>query len=156
MTAPLTARVTTTPETSRRNRRARGAGVLRGAALVTVAALALLAGCAAGGSGPARPARISHIVFFKLDDPGRRPELLADCDRLLPTIPGVVSYAAGRHLDVGRDTVDGDYDLGLYIGFETEGDYAAYIDHPNHTELVGAWRDRLEWLRVHDVIDESE
>tara|TARA_Y100001933_G_C18730579_1_gene451492 strand:+ start:253 stop:669 length:417 start_codon:yes stop_codon:yes gene_type:complete len=116
-----------------------------------------LGACAGGGSsGPTRPARISHIVFFKLEDPSQRDALLADCDRLLPAIPGVVSYAAGRHLDVGRNTVDGDYDLGLYIGFETERDYAVYVDHPNHTELVGSWRDRLAWLRVHDVLDESE
>lgn len=111
-------------------------------------------GC--GGGQSLRPARISHVVFFKLEDPDKRAALLADCDRLLPTIPGVVSYAAGRHLDVGRDSVDGDYDVGLCIGFETEADYAAYVEHPLHTELVATWKPELGWLRVYDVLDETE
>ena len=123
-------------------------------ALAGVLGTSGLVGCAEARS--LRPARISHVVFFKLEDPGRRAELLADCDRLLPEIPGVVSYAAGRHLDVGRDSVDGDYDIGLYIGFETEADYAAYVEHPLHTELVQTWKPELEWLRVYDVLDETE
>lgn len=127
--------------------------------VLLIVVCAALVGCAV--SGPAgrstpRPARISHVVFLKLHDPGERGELLADCHRLLPAIPGVVSYAGGRHLDVGRASVDGDYDVGLYIGFETERDYAVYVDHPLHVELVESWRDRLEWMRVHDVLDERE
>jgi hypothetical protein len=127
------------------------------AGLVTASMGPVLAGCAGGSGGTAsRPARISHIVFLKLQDPAQRGDLLADCDRLLPGIPGVVSYAGGRHLDVGRETVDGAYDIGLYIGFETEADYAGYVEHPNHVELLDIWRERLDWLRVHDVLDETE
>lgn len=113
-----------------------------------------LAGC--GSVRPGRPARISHIVFLKLEDPSRRAELLADCDAVLPGIPGVVSYAAGRHLDVGRDAVDGGYDIGLSIGFETEADYAGYVDHPDHVAFVEAWKPELAWLRVYDILDETE
>lgn len=116
--------------------------------------IAAVCGCASSGPG-LRPARIGHIVFFKLSDPGDRAALVADCDEKLPRIPGVVSYAAGRHLDVGRASVDGDYDVGLYVGFETEADYAAYVEHGLHKELVEAWKPRLEWLRVHDVLDET-
>ena len=116
----------------------------------------VLTGCASSGAGVARPARIGHIVFLKLHDPEERGALLADCHRLLPAIPGVVSYAGGRHLDVGRASVDGDYDIGLYIGFETERDYAVYVDHPRHMELVETWKDRLAWIRVYDLLDERE
>jgi hypothetical protein len=127
--------------------------IVRFALLLSV----LLSGCAATGSAsPPRPARISHIVFFKLHEPALWPDLLADCDRLLPSIPGVVSYAAGRHLDTGRGArVVSDYDLGLYIGFDSEPDYAGYVDHPAHRELVGTWQPRLAWLRVYDVLDDS-
>ena len=112
---------------------------------------------AGGGAGGAqRPARSSHAVLLKLEDPSERAALLADCDAMLPGIPGVSSYAAGRHLDVGRPTVDGDYDIGLYIGFETEADYAGYVDHPDHVAFVEAWKPRLAWIRVHDVLDETE
>ena len=111
-------------------------------------------GCGAGG--PARPARISHVVFIKLEDPAQRGALLADCDAMLPGIPGVSSYAAGRHLDVGRASVDGDYDVGLYIGFETEADYAGYVAHPDHVAFVERWKPELAWLRVHDILDDTE
>ncbi len=112
----------------------------------------LVGGCA---SGPVRPARISHVVFLKLVDPAETDALIADCDRLLPRIPGVVSYCAGKHVETGRSTVDSDYDVGLYVGFRTESDYAVYVDHPLHIELVTTWRPRLEWLRVYDVLDET-
>lgn len=118
-------------------------------------AAAGLSGCATG-SGPDRPARISHIVFLDLEDQADREALIADCDAKLAAIPGVVSYAAGRHLDVGRESVLSDYDVGLYIGFETEADYAAYVVHPLHMELVEAWKPRLVGMRVYDVLDESE
>lgn len=123
--------------------------------LVSVVA-AGLAGCASEAVGPAQPARISHVVFLELEDAGDRDALIADCDAKLAAIPGVVSYAAGRHLDVGRASVLSDYDVGLYIGFETEADYAAYVTHPLHVELVEAWRPRLRGMRVFDVVDETE
>jgi len=113
-------------------------------------------GCAGSGGAPPRPARIGHVVFFDLVDPADRGALIADCDAKLAKIPGVVSYAAGRHLDVGRETVIDDYDVGLYIGFETEADYARYVSHPLHVELVEAWRPRLASLRVYDILDETE
>ena len=92
-------------------------------------------------------------AFFKLKNPADADELVRDCDRKLATIRGVVSYYAGKHLDVGRATVDGDYDVGLYVGFMTEADYAEYVEHPAHIEVVRKWRPRWRWIRVHDVLD---
>ncbi|MEM7227490.1 MAG: Dabb family protein [Planctomycetota bacterium] len=100
-----------------------------------------------------RPARINHPVFVKLIDAADRDAFIRDCDRLLPSIPGVVSYYCGVHFDAGRDSVIKDYDVGLYVGFETAEAYAMYVDHPQHVELVTSWRSRLEWLKVYDVID---
>lgn len=125
---------------------------LAGAVAASIGA-GTLGGCAA--AHPARPAAISHVVLVKLKDPGEAAALIADSDRLLPAIPGVVSYACGRHLDTGRATIDGNYDVGLYVGFDDEAGYRTYVDHPNHIELVNTWRSKWEWIRIHDVGDST-
>ncbi len=111
--------------------------------------------CCGIAAAPSRPARINHIVFFKLKDSGDTGELIADCDERLSIIPGVVSYYCGTHLDAGRSNVDGDYDVGFYVGFANEDDYRGYVNHPNHIALVEKWKPRWEWIRVHDVLDET-
>ncbi|HRP62922.1 MAG TPA: Dabb family protein [Phycisphaerales bacterium] len=114
-------------------------------------------GCAATASSqtgaPARPAAINHFVAFKLVNPADADELIADCDAHLRTIPGVVSYFAGRHHETGRASVYREYDVGFFVGFNSDEDYAVYVDHPNHVYVVQKWRPRLEWLRVYDVWD---
>ena len=101
-----------------------------------------------------RPALICHLAFFKLKNSADADELIADCDRLLGGIPGVVCYASGKHLDTGRgERVDGDYDVGFMVGFNTAADLARYVEHPDHVAAVNKWRSRWTWIRVHDVID---
>lgn len=111
--------------------------------------------CCGIAGAPPRPARINHLAFFKLKDAAGASELIADCDAQLSVIPGVRSYYCGTHLDVGRGNVDGDYDVGFYVGFENEDDYRSYVNHPNHIALVEKWKPRWEWIRVHDVLDET-
>ncbi|MHC5004158.1 MAG: Dabb family protein [Planctomycetota bacterium] len=113
-------------------------------------AMFLLAGCA---TGPERPAVISHVVLFRLQDPGDAAALLADCDELLPGIPTVQAFAAGTHLETGRATVRSDYDVGLYLGFDTVADYESYLEHPDHVALVDRWDPRLREVTVYDVAD---
>ena len=57
---------------------------------------------------------------------------------------------------VGRSTVLNDYDVGLYIGFDTEEDYAVYVEHPQHVGYVTKWRPRLAWLKVYDIEDRNK
>ncbi len=137
------------------------------AAVVTLAT----AGCATTRSGgasvsdapamhgrdlPSRPALINHFVEFKLSDPAGADELIADCDRYLGRIPGVVSYFAGKPHDIGRgDRVYSDYHVGFFVGFDSDEDYRVYIDHPHHLMVVEKWRPRLERLRVFDVRDDG-
>jgi len=116
-----------------------------------VAAAVWLGGCASIRGE--RPAEMNHVVLFKLKLAEDAAALIADSDASLPRIPGVVSYFAGRHLDVGRANVEKDYDVGLYVGFDTEASYRAYLDHPLHTELVTRWRPKWEWIRIYDVRD---
>lgn len=113
-------------------------------------------GCATTpDSLPSRPAKINHFVVFKLENPAHADELLRDCDELLGTIPGVVSYFAGRHHDVGRDHIYNDYDVGFFVGFNSDADYETYVDHPNHVAVVEKWGPRMELMRVYDVYDDG-
>lgn len=118
--------------------------------LRTIAAPVLLASACS-----TQPARINHVVLIKLQDGAGQPALQHDCDRLLPDIPGVQSYWCGQHGDFGRTGVDGDYDVALCVGFDRAEDYSAYLVHPDHLELVGTWKPRMEWIRIHDVVDET-
>jgi hypothetical protein len=121
-------------------------------ALVVAMATALLsAGCASSSRGGAQPAPLLHLVFFHLEDAARVDALQSDCDELLADIPSVLSYASGRHFDVGRDNVDGDYDLFLLVGFDDREGYDAYLVHPRHVELVERWGPELASLRIHDA-----
>jgi hypothetical protein len=96
--------------------------------------------------------QINHVVFMKLIKPAQVNKLIADCDRLLPSIPGVRDYWCGQHGDFERTMVDDNYDVGLCVTFHSAHDYAVYVEHGNHIELVRAWKPHLEWLRVHDVV----
>ena len=114
-----------------------------------VAALLLLApGCASP-----RAAAIQHVVLFRLAEARQADALLADCDALLPAIPSVVAYHAGRHVDVGRDGVLADYDVGLVVGFEDVEGYRAYLDDPAHLRIVERWRPAFADVRIYDVLD---
>lgn len=127
-------------------------------ALLLAAALPL-AGCACGcrsaNTGmPPSPAAISHVVLFNLQDPADADELIADCNERLAPIPGIASFAVGRHLDTGRSHVFSDYHVGLYVGYESEADYDVYIDHPDHVALVEKWQPRWNWIRIYDFFEE--
>ena len=128
------------------------------AAMLLVAALPLTGcacGCRSADTGmPPSPAAISHVVLFDLHDPADADELIVDCNEQLATIPGIASFAVGRHLDTGRGHVSSDYHVGLYVGYETEADYAVYVDHPIHVALIEKWQPRWNSIRVFDFLDE--
>lgn len=128
----------------------------------TPPALALLAGAAlagcAGGSdraAPPSPGHISHVVLFVLKDPADAPALVDDCRKLARVVPGVVTAASGPPFDSGRSTVDGGYDVGFVIGFDSTASLAGYATHPAHESLVAKWRPRVRSMRVFDVLDAS-
>lgn len=96
------------------------------------------------------PLVLRHVVLFTLKDSADRPALEQDCDRLLPSIPGVIEYSLGRPIDTGRSTVDGTYDLAVYLGFASIKEYRGYLVHPQHVALVAAWNGKFESVRVFD------
>ena len=123
--------------------------------VLLIAMAILFVGCGTMGQRPFRPAVINHLVFFSLLDPEERYELIEDCDSGLSAIGGIVSYWCGEHGEFGRSKVDGDYDVGLYVGFDSNDAYNQYLNHPNHLSLVEKWKNRWGWIRIHDVVDET-
>lgn len=133
-----------------------------GAAAVALVGAATLGGCAApgragagGGAIAPAPGRINHVVFFELNNAADAEALIAESLQL-GAIPGVTACYAGRHIDTGRETVRDDYDVGFFVAFDSEEDYASYVSHPDHVALVEKWRPRLRALRTYDVLDERE
>lgn len=118
--------------------------------------LVLLTGCASTQHRAPRPALIGHIVFVDLKDPNDYDECLRDVDELLGTIPSVSTFAAGRHIDTGRDTIINDYDLAIYLGFESVEDLDAYVVHEQHVACVTKWQPRMNALRIYDMHDPTK
>ncbi|MEC9373403.1 MAG: Dabb family protein [Planctomycetota bacterium] len=118
--------------------------------LIAATLFTTITACAATRMPPS-PAHINHVVYFKLKNPADAAEMIADCNNRLATIPSIRSCFVGTHYDIGRDNIDSDYDVALYVGFDTEAGYIEYLDHPIHLDLVGKWRPRWEWIRIHDV-----
>jgi hypothetical protein len=113
---------------------------------------ALFGGCAAQNH-PARPALINHTVLIKLKNPADVNELIADCDALGHAIPNVASCYAGKRLEGERPMAITDYDVGFFLGFNTQADYDRYVEHPDHKAALAKWKPRIESLRIVDVLD---
>jgi len=108
-------------------------------------ALLFLVGCAT------TPPTINHVVFVELNDPSQVDLLIADSDERLASIPVVKEYFCGTHVPSGRDTVKTDYDVGIYLAFDSLEDYETYVNHPNHVGFVTDWKPKLKSLRVYDI-----
>ena len=125
--------------------------------LVLLAAL-LLPAITACTNPPARSnpnahqAAINHVVLITLNNPEQADELLADND-LLTAIPSVRSFWAGTPLDIGRGSrIDGNYTVGLCVGFDDAEGYQVYLDAPEHVEYVRKWKPHWREVRIFDVI----
>lgn len=94
---------------------------------------------------------ITHVVLISLQDPSQADALMRDCRAALPRIPSVELFGCGPHVDIGRANIDGDYDVGIVVGFASVHDYGDYLTHPLHEELVAKWRPRWRTARIFDV-----
>lgn len=103
--------------------------------------------------GPKPTAQIGHVVLLTLSDPADTDELVAASREALADIPGLTHYSAGVHLETGREAVLSNYHVALYIGFDSEEDYAAYLVHPDHVAFVDAWQPRFESIVIYDIAD---
>lgn len=80
----------------------------------------------------------SHIVVFwtKPELPHAAEDLLAGAKRLLPGIPGVVQFHAGKMSPSPRAVVDQSYQVALNMVFASKAAEQAYQTHPQHVEFV--------------------
>ena len=78
--------------------------------------------------------------FIKLKDPSEADALVKDCDAHLAKIPGAVRVHCGRPVETGRAEVTADYDVGVYIAFDSVESCRGYVDHPEHLAVLAAWR----------------
>jgi len=90
----------------------------------------------------------SHIVIFWTDPaiPGATKEVVANAKKYLPSIPGVISFHAGKMVRSHRSVVDQSYQIGLNIQFETKQAQDNYQDHPQHLEFVE--KSKALWTKV--------
>lgn len=99
---------------------------------------------------PLAPLSVRHVVLIKLKERSERAQLERACDEHLSAIPGIVEYSLGRPIDTGRPSVDGDYDVAVYVGFPSVEAYRGYLVHPQHVALVSAWKDKFHSMRIYD------
>lgn len=125
--------------------------------LLAALALACAAGCNNSRAIPKRQSRpaLAHIVLISLGDPAQAQALIADTKELLHPIPGVTRLVVGPHVDTGRPSVDGSYDVGILVEFPSAEDYAAYVAHPKHGALVERWKPRIVSMRTFDFLDHT-
>lgn len=130
---------------------------------LTATSLALLSACTANPrrdhhrfAEPApstRPAPILHVVFVRLKDPLDVADAARESLEAVAQMPFVTTAFAGLPLETGREEVVRDYDFCFTLGFQTREDLRAYEVHSAHTALLDRWRDRIEWIRIHDSQD---
>ncbi len=89
-------------------------------------------------------------MLIKLKDTNDRAVLEKDCNAKLSSIPGVVEFSLARPVDTGRKNVDGDYDVAVVVEFASTDAYKAYLVHPDHLALVGAWKEKFNSMRIFD------
>lgn len=109
------------------------------------------ASAAAGPISP--PGHISHVVLFTLVEGTDEGAFIDDCRDLLGPIPGVTTLSCGRHLDTGREDVQGDYDVGVSVGLASAAAYRDYLTHPKHLELLDRWGPTIDSYRIYDIQD---
>ena len=130
----------------------------RAGAAAALAAL-LAAGCATTPEEASLKRRdaittapITHVVLIDLKDPTRAAELVADCDRTLPGIESVISYACGVPMVTDRANVLSDYDVGFSVGFRSEAEYKSYLEDPRHQGIVARWREAWKSVKIYDIV----
>ncbi|MBN2475707.1 MAG: Dabb family protein [Pirellulales bacterium] len=93
---------------------------------------------------------VAHDVFFSLKDAGEvaKIALVADSQKYLGSIPGIVSYAAGTRSDMERDVNDRNFDVSLHIVFQDKAALQEYLVHPMHTAYVARHEPNCQKIRV--------
>ena len=93
---------------------------------------------------------VQHVVFVTLANPSDAAAMKADSDAVFPKIPGVLNYACGPHIDVGRKNIRQDYTLGVLVEFATVDAYRAFQANPEHVALIKKWKPKWSKSEMFD------
>ena len=77
------------------------------------------------------PTLLRHVVLISLKDSANRAELERDCKKYLSNVPGVIDLEIASPVDIGRANVDGDYNIAVFVSFESLEQYKAYLEIDN-------------------------
>ena len=128
--------------------------VMRNGFLACVVACMFSACVASGGAntngGKITSEHVQHLVFVTLANPADASAMKADSDAVLPHIPGVLNYACGPHIDVGRKNIRQDYTLGILVEFSNVDAYRAYQVNPEHVALIKKWKPKWSKSEMFD------
>ena len=126
--------------------------VIKNGFLTCAFALMLSACAASGGANSVKisSTHVQHVVFVTLANPSDAAAMKADSDAVFPKIPGVLNYACGPHIDVGRKNVRQDYTLGVLVEFATVDAYRAFQANPEHVALIKKWKPKWSKSEMFD------
>lgn len=93
---------------------------------------------------------LNHLVLIKLKNPLDRAALEIDSNSAFVKIPQVIEFSIAHPVDLGRPSVDSDYDVAIFIVFSSIEAYQAYLKHPAHIALVTAWKEKFQSMRAYD------
>ena len=130
-------------------------GLLAGAFALMLSACAAKGSANSSAGANASAAKISsahvqHVVFVTLANPSDAAAMKADSDAVLPKIPGVLNYACGPHIDVGRKNIRQDYTLGILVELSSVEAYRAYQANPEHIALIQKWKPKWSKSEMFD------
>ncbi len=126
---------------------------IRHTAALAVALTLLLACCAMNPADRTATPRLSHDVYFTLNDNSdqARRTLVDACYTRLAQLPGITWFAAGtRAPDLQRDVNDQGYDVSLHVFFVDRAAHDAYQTAPAHVLFIAENKANWKAVRVFD------
>jgi hypothetical protein len=96
---------------------------------------------------------LSHAVYFSLKDrsPTAIKALVAACEKYLTGHPGTVSFSVGTVASYDRQVNDRDFDVALFIVFESHAAHDAYQVADRHETFIAENAPNWAKVRVFDA-----
>ena len=98
-------------------------------------------------------ARISHMVYFKLNDSSETQieHMISEMKKYLDDHPGLEFFACGRlNTELARPVNDHDFDVSLHTVFADRKAHDDYQVAPRHVEFIENNKDSWKTVRVFD------
>ncbi len=101
---------------------------------------------------------LAHSCYFSLHDnsPAAVKKLVDDCKKYLPNHEGVLHFAVGTlNPDLDRPVNDRDFDVALFMIFDSRESHDAYQVAPKHQDFIHQNKPNWHIVRVFDADVES-